>query len=71
MGQQDIINVLKKNKKPLGCSDIAKKLNVSTTSVSHLLAKMFKRREIKVIEINAYQAMELYNCDRRMRLYYI
>jgi hypothetical protein len=71
MSQVDVIEVLEKYKKPLSRTDIAKILNESVILVSHAIARLIKGREIKIIEIDRNEAMRLYHCKRRMRLYYI
>ena len=69
--QQRIIDFLKKQKKPVGRIDIAKKLKESPTKVSDHIRRLLKHDEIKCIEISRAHALEHYNCKRRMRLYYI
>ena len=71
MAQQEVIELLEKNKEPLSRTEIANKLGMDKLRVSHSLQRLEKAREVKVIEINRQQAMERYNCKRRMRLYYI
>ena len=71
MGQAEVISILKKYKKPLGCSDIAKELNTNTINVSHSLKRLIKSKEIKIIEIDRFEAMKRYNCGKRMRLYFV
>lgn len=71
MTQQEIIDVLKKSGKPLSRSEIAKELNADKILVSHSINRLIYARDIKVIEIDRHQALKLYRCKRRMRLYYI
>jgi len=71
MPQSDVIEVLEKNKKPMSRTDIAKELNEDINLISHIIARLVKAHDIKCIEINRIQAMKLYHCKRRMRLYYI
>ena len=71
MTQEEVYEVLKKEKRPLSRAEIAKLLNDDPTHVSHSINRLIKSKYIKIIEINQYQAMEKYNCRRRMRLYYI
>ena len=71
MGQEDIIICLKKLKKPLSRSDIAKQTGINPIHVSHLLNKLLKHKEIKCMEIDRHQATKFYNVKRRMLLYYI
>jgi hypothetical protein len=71
MSQQDIINVLRKNKRPMSRGEIAKELGHDETLVSHSIKRMVKGRDIKTIELNRYQAMDWYHCKRRMKIYYV
>ena len=79
MSQQDVITVLEKNKRPLSVGEIAKELNQHPYRVSHSLRRMLKigddgklvGRDIKIMEIDCRQAMKLYKCKKRMRLYYL
>ena len=71
MAQEVIVNLLKKNKKPLSRSEIALQLNLDPIMVSHNIRKLLKYYEVKCIEINRFQAMKEYGCRRRIRLYYI
>jgi Mn-dependent DtxR family transcriptional regulator len=70
MGQSEVLIVLKKYKRPLGLSDIAKELHVNTICVSHSIARLIKGKEVKTIEIDRFEAKERYGCCKRMRLYY-
>lgn len=70
MTQEDIINVLKKNKKPMSRGEIAKELKQAGSLISHSIKRLINARDIKIVELNRYQAMELYHCKRRMRIYY-
>lgn len=69
------MKILERAKKPLSRGQICIKLNHKTESqkskISLLLYKLLKSREIKCIEIDRYQAMGLYHCKHRMKLYYI
>jgi hypothetical protein len=77
MGQSEVLNVVEKAGKPLSLGEIAKELGYDVQArcchkgVSHAIAKLLKYRELKCIEIDRFQAKEKYNCDRRMRLYYV
>ena len=68
--QQEVIEVLEKAKKPMSRTQIAKELEKDLVIVSHAISKLIKFREIKCIEIDRNQAMEMFHCKRRMRLYY-
>jgi hypothetical protein len=71
MAQDEVIELLEKVKIPLSRAEIADKLAMDKIRVSHALQRLFKAREIKVIEIDRHQALEKYKSKRRMRLYYI
>ena len=71
MGQSEVLDILEKYKKPLSRTDIATMLEQDLVMVSHAIARLVKSHEIKIIEINSEQALKLYKCKRRMRLYYL
>ena len=70
MSQEEVIDLLERIKKPLSRGEIASKLNQDLSQVSHALMRLVKFHEVKIIEINSEQSLELYHCKRRMRLYY-
>lgn len=71
MSQADIIFVLEKYKRPMSRTEIAKELEKDLVLIAHNIAACVKSHEVKVIEIDREQAMKVYNCKRRMRLYYV
>lgn len=71
MGQQEVINYLRKQKEPKSRSEIADGINGTAVKVSASLRKLIKYGEVKIKEIDRHIAMKKYNCQRRMRLYYI
>lgn len=71
MGQAEIVNYLKAQKEPKSRSEIAEALKQQPTKISASLKKMIRLKEIKFKEIDRIKALELYNCKRRMRVYYI
>ena len=71
MGQEEIVEFLEKYKKPVSRSEIASALSQDVILISHAIARLVKSKEIKIIEIDRQQAMKLYHCKRRMRLYYL
>ena len=71
MPQEDVLKVLEKVKRPLSRTEIAQMLQEDICLVSHLIARLIKGRDIKIIEIDRNQAMEKFHCKRRMRLYYV
>ena len=71
MSQQDVIKILGKMKEPLSVSDIARLIDDDVYKISKELTKMLKYNEVAFIEIDRFEAMEKYNCKRRMRLWFI
>ena len=71
MGQEEVLLILEKYKKPMSRGEIAKALEADMHLVSHAIQRLIKGDFIKIIEIDRYQAMERYRCKRRMRLYYV
>lgn len=71
MSQQDVMDALEKIGKPVSRGEIAKFLKQDIVLVSHSIARLVKGNDIKIIEINREQAMKIYKCKRRMRLYYL
>lgn len=71
MTQTEIIEVLEKAKRPMSRKEIAIEANLNKCVASHNIARMIKNRTLKIIEIDRIEAMERFNCKRRMRLYYI
>ncbi|MBD3253145.1 winged helix-turn-helix transcriptional regulator [Candidatus Pacearchaeota archaeon] len=75
IGQQEILNCLKKNNRPLSRKEIAEILDMHPQRVSFLLSKLIKSKEVKYFELDRFKAREYYNNEvlicRRMSLYYI
>jgi repressor of nif and glnA expression len=71
MGQEEILQVLEKNKKPMSRGQIANELSFDKVAVSHSICKLLKSKEIKCQEISCEQAMKYYGCHRRMLIYYV
>lgn len=73
MSQQEIISILKKNKKPISLHEISIKLEdkMNDRTVRHGVSQLIKSSHIKIIEIDRHTAMDLYHCKRKMRLYYV
>ena len=71
MGQQEVIDYLIKEGKPLSASQIAEAIGKSISSVCFALSRMLKFKEITFIEIDRSEAKALLNncIKRRMRLY--
>ncbi len=71
MSQGEILEVLKKEKKPLSAAEIINQLDINPKRVYVLIKILLKYEEIKCIEIPKDLAMKLYRSKRRMRLYYV
>jgi len=70
-GQGDIIEVLEKAEYPLAYREILEVCESSERSVRRLLKDMIHHREVEFIELNRVLAMELYNCKKKIRLYFL
>lgn len=71
MSQQDVLNILIEFNKPVSRGEIAKELDEQPCKISKILLKLLIQKEIKCIEIDKEQANKMYNCRRRIKLYYI
>lgn len=71
MGSQEVIDVLERFAKPMSRGEIAKVSGINEIRVSHIIKRLIKYDEVKIIEIDRHQAMKLYRCKRRLRLYYV
>lgn len=71
MGQSEILDILEREKKPLSRTQIAKFLHQDVTLVSRVIARMIKNESVKIVEISREQAKVMFNCRRRMRMYYV
>jgi len=77
MSQSEIIDLLEKENKPLSISEIClllfgdKLTEGRKKNVSNCLTKLLKYNEVSFIEIDRIEAMELYHCKHRMRLWLI
>ena len=71
MSQSEIINLLKKEDKPLSVGEIAILLNDNQKKISRCLASMLKYSEVCFIEIDRIKAMKTYHCKHRMRLWFV
>ena len=71
MSQGEILEVLKKEKKPLSAAEIINQLDINPKRVYVLIKILLKYEEIKCIEIPRDLAMKRYHSKRRMRLYYV
>jgi len=74
MGQQEIINCLKKYKKPVSRKKIAEQTGYDVIKVSHSIKKLLDKGEIKCIELDRVQAGKMLGFGRpfrRTRFYYL
>lgn len=58
MGQQEVINTLKKAKKPLSTKEIAERINANRNRVSLSLAKLKKYNEVKYFRVKRFNHYE-------------
>lgn len=72
------MDILEKHNKPLSCSEIAELLNAETQTdrmkINHAIKIMFEHKEIKVLEIDRFEAKIRFGKNapyRRLRLYYV
>jgi hypothetical protein len=70
MGQQEVLSILEKYKKPMSLGEITRASESNVTIISHALARLVKANDIKIMEIDRKQAMKFYKCKHRLRLYY-
>lgn len=74
MGQGEIIEVLKKTKRPMSAQEIAEQLKEPTTKICKKINILLKYGEVECIEIDRWKARLLYNNEnikRRMKLYLV
>lgn len=74
MGQEEVIKILEKNKKPMSRSQIAEGLELDPIKVSHILRILLKHNDIKCFELDRFQAAQYLDRDRphrRTRFYYL
>ena len=71
MGQYEVIQVLKKNNRPMSRTEIAIILNERPVKISFQLKRLLYNKEIHFLELNRIKAWQIYKCKRRMRLYFI
>ena len=66
-----MIEILKKQEKPLSVGEIAKLLDDNQKKISKDINKMLQYKEVLFVEIDKGIALEKYNCKHRMRLYFV
>ena len=73
MSQEEVISLLKKEKKPLACCQIAQKLEQDYSKISKCLKKLLKHKEVKYETLDRNEAKEYLQIyiTRKVRIYYI
>jgi len=71
MGQYEVIKFLKKQDKPLSRGEIAMQMHECATKISGILRKLIENNDIKFLEVNRLEANLKYNCNRRLKIYFI
>ena len=66
-----MIEILKKQEKPLSVGEIAKLLDDNQKKISKDINKLLQYKEVLFVEIDKGIALEKYNCKHRMRLYFV
>jgi Mn-dependent DtxR family transcriptional regulator len=72
MGSEEVIELLKREKEPIGRAEIARKLKRNPENISHLLKKLIKLGDIGFIVIERMESRKYTpKCNRKLKLYYI
>jgi len=74
MSQSEVLEILKKHRKPVSRRQIAEELKDDPIKISKSLAKLLLAKEIKCIELDRYQTakiLKLKRVHRRTRFYYL
>lgn len=74
MSQEQILDLLEIEKRPLSRGEISEKLNEDGCKISHHINKLIKHNEICFFEIDRFKAKKLFGAkapSRRIRLYYL
>ena len=74
IGQEEVLELLEKEKKPLGRSQIAEILQIDACVASKIIKHLLNHNEIKCIEIDRIKAQKIFKDKticRRLRLYYV
>lgn len=69
--QEEILELLKEQRRPLSRGEIAELLNENVKKISMRIAQLIKFNEVKTLEIPRDLAFKMYHCRRRMRVYYV
>ena len=73
MSQQEIMELLEKEKRPLSRREIAEKLESDPNKISELLRKLLCSNSINCTEIDRHEAKRLYKDSaplRKLKLYF-
>lgn len=74
MAQEEILNVLEIENRPLCRGEIARLAGMNDTHVSRVLKALLKHNEVKCFELSREEAIELsadINLNRRTRFYFV
>ena len=71
MGQEEVIELLKKNKEPLTRTEIADKLNARPTFISKVLRKLCDNGEVSCKKIKYTIARKKYGSLRSLKVYFL
>lgn len=70
MGQQEIEELLREQKRPMAGREIAELLDESSKKIFKLINKLLENDDILFIELDRVNAKKLFNSNKRMKLYY-
>lgn len=78
MGQQEILEILKKSNVPLTVKEIAERIRVKynyssfdINAIGKTIKKLEKYSEVQSISIPRQVALKFYGCKRSMKMYYV
>jgi predicted transcriptional regulator len=71
MGQQEVIDVLKKAQRPMTSREIAKELEASIYKVSRIINRLLKHGEVSFTELDLKETRERYGVNQKFRLYMV
>ncbi len=71
MGQEEIIELLEKEKKELSSKEIANKLNANQYSIHKAIRILLKNKEIRYKTLKIKEALENYNRKGIMKVYFM
>jgi len=74
MGQEDILNILKKKNEPLTRGEITQLVDsmlMNAAAIGSAINKLVKYGEIEFLNMDRLLAKKFYGCKHSIRLYYI